>query len=770
MNLVPQYIFLVLLFVLSGCKKDHAVAPAAILPQPVHLQQQAGEFLFSGKSVWLVENDQQAMLVTRFSESFGRVAGFTPEISRQQGNLILKTDGSIAEEGYKLQVTAEKIEITAATNTGFFYGLQSLRQLLPAEFDGAGLQKEVRWSIPCVTVEDSPRFAYRGLMLDVSRYFIPKDRVCKIIDAAAMMKINKLHMHLVDDNGWRLEIKKYPKLTEVGAWRVERDDFFPARALQRKGEPATQGGFYTQQEMREMIAYAAERQIEVIPEIEMPAHTNSSLAAYPELACPVVKGDITVLAGIGGRNAEIIYCAGNEKVFHFLQDIIDEVVDLFPSQYIHLGGDEASKTYWEKCPKCQARMKKEGIPNEEELQSYFMKRMCRYVQQKGKKPMGWDELTNSELPADVIIYGWQGMGNAALKAARQGHEFIMTPARKMYLIRYQGPQWFEPRTYFGNNTLEDVYSYEPIQKEWEPEIIPLLKGVQASLWTEFCTSSEDVEYLIFPRLAALAEVAWSPVQAKNWSGFLGRLDRISESWAQMGITYARSMFNLDHQVEGNGNSLAASISCIRPDVEIRYTEDGSEPTAQSALYGETLMIQETKTIRAATFRNGERMGEILTLPLSWNKAIGKKVTSTPQADRLYVLTNGLRGSDKHSDFEWSGWYNTDFSVTVDLEKEEPISAVTLGTVTNYGMAVHMPASIEVLGSNDNETFFPIARKDNRPEDIFRKGIFVEDHRMQELQAKARYVKVIARNHGTCPADHVRPDQKIWIYFDEIIIE
>ena len=365
------------------------------------------------------------------------------------------------------------------------------------------------WSVPAVTIQDEPRFGFRGLLLDPVRCFIPKENVLRIIDCMAMLKINKLHFHLTDDNGWRIEIKKYPRLTEVGAWRVDRTDVpFHSRRNPKRGEPTPIGGFYTQEDIREIVAYAADRQIEVIPEIDVPAHSNAALAAYPQLACPVVKDFIGVLPGLGGRNSEIIYCAGNDSVFTFLQDIFDEILTLFPSRYIHVGGDEARKTNWEKCPLCQKRMKKQHLTNEEDLQGYFMKRISDYLRKKGREVIGWDELTNSSfLPEESIILGWQGMGTAALKAAEKGHRFIMTPARIMYLIRYQGPQWFEPVTYFGNNTLKDVFDYEPVQKDWKPEYESLLMGIQACMWTEFCNKPEDVDYLLFPRLAALAEVA-----------------------------------------------------------------------------------------------------------------------------------------------------------------------------------------------------------------------------------------------------------------------
>ncbi|MEG1521461.1 MAG: glycoside hydrolase family 20 protein [Bacteroidales bacterium] len=762
---------LILLTVLSGCGKSATEKqPSGIIPAPVKIEYGTGKFVLTKNTVWKVETTGQEAIARQLIGQIEKNSGYALAVSYEKGDILFKTDAALAPEAYTLNVTPATIEITAAGLPGFYYATQSLRQLLPGMIADSSSKEVSGWSIPVMSIADQPRFEYRGLMLDVSRFFIQKETVIKIIDAAAMMKINKLHMHLVDDNGWRLEIKKYPELTEVGAWRVDRKDYFPARKNQQPGESVTNGGFYTQQEMKEIVAYAAARQIEVIPEIEMPAHTNASLAAYPDLACPVAKKPITVLPGIGGKNSEIIYCAGNERVFEFLEDVIDEVTEIFPSEYIHLGGDEASKTHWKACPKCQARMKAERIPNEEELQSYFMKRMCKYVQQKGKKPMGWDELTNSELPDGVTIFGWQGFGNAALKAARQGHPFIMTPARILYLVRYQGPQWFEPRAYFGNNTLKDVYEYEPVQKEWQPEEAALLKGIQASLWTEFCNSSEDVEYMIFPRLAALAEAAWIPASGKDWPGFLSRLDHLTGHWEQMGINYAHSMFNLDHMVLPAEKGLKVAISSIRPDLDIRFTTDGSTPDAQSASYTDTLMIDKSVTLKAATFRNGKQMGQTLTLPLQWNKATGKKVTARPNADRLYALTNGVRGSDKHSDFEWCGWYDTDFSFVVDLGTAQTINEVKLGSVTNHGMAVHIPASIELLASDDNQSFSRIGAKKYNQNDIFAEGIYVSDHHFMDLNAKARYIKIVAKNPGVCPQTHVRPNQKIWVYFDEIIIE
>ena len=619
-----------------------------------------------------------------------------------------------------------------------------------------------------MTVDDAPRFGYRGLMIDVSRYFMPKKDLLQIIEASSMLKINKLHLHLVDDNGWRIEIKKYPRLTQVGAWRVKRDELFPNRRNQERGEEATEGGYYTQDDIREIVRYAAERQIEVIPEIEMPAHTNSSLAAYPQLTCPVEDRFIGVLPGIGGKNSEIVYCAGNDSVFSFLEDVIDEIVELFPSKYIHLGGDEASKVNWARCPLCQARMKAEHIDHIEELQSYFMTRMCDYVRSKGKEVMGWDELTNSTLPEGAIIYGWQGLGKAALKAAEQGHRFVMTPARVLYLIRYQGPQWFEPFTYFGNNTLKDVYQYEPVQQDWKPAYESLLMGVQASMWTEFCNSPADVEYLLFPRLLALADVAWTQKGTKDWPGFLARLDRVLPHLEALGVTCARSMYNIDHRVTPEKKRLRVDLSCIRPDVEIRYTCDGTEPVATSPLYEKPFTVDASTCVRAATFAQGVQMGKTLTLDMQWNLATGKReIANNGSAG---VLTNGVRGSLRHTDSEWVGWYDQDATFVIDLGKKTPVSEVTLGCITNSGMAVHKPAVIRLSVSNDKKNYRPVGEIRYSREEIFENRMAIEDARFDNLGVKARYLKFEVVNPGLCPAGDVREGQKVWMYFDEVMVQ
>lgn len=441
---MTKYILIIcMLFAsISGACADNLTSPpVSIVPRPVQVVPGEGNFTFSARTLFSVENHEQAVIVRNFINLFKRSSGITPQLaigSSEKSHVRFTTDSSL-----KAKPTSWRLlRADTSKSIGYkrlFYALQTIRLLLPSAVEGNRRVENIQWSIPAVTIQDEPRFGYRALMLDAARFFIPKENVLRIIDCMGMLKINTLHFHLTDDNGWRVEIKKYPRLTEVGAWRVNRMDVpFYFRRNAEPGEPTPIGGFYTQEDIKEMVAYAADRQIEVIPEIDMPAHSNAALAAYPQLACPVVNSYIGVIPGLGGGNSGVIYCAGNDSAFTFLQDVLDEVMAIFPSRYIHLGGDEAQKGFWKKCPLCRQRMKKEHLADEEDLQGYFMKRMSDYVRSKGREVIGWDELTNSSfLPEGVIIQGWRGLGAAALKAAEKGHRFIMTPARIMYLIRYQ---------------------------------------------------------------------------------------------------------------------------------------------------------------------------------------------------------------------------------------------------------------------------------------------------------------------------------------------
>lgn len=667
-------------------------------------------------------------------------------------------DASIKTGGYKLTIANGKINIAAATQDGFFNGAESLLQL--AEVG--------RGTIDDCTISDYPRFEYRGLMLDVVRYFMPKQDVLKMIDVAARLKLNKLHLHLCDDNGWRLEIKSQPNLTKVGAWCVHRDEYFPMRENAKEGEPTPDGGFYTQKDMREIVKYAADRNITVIPEIEMPAHSIGALASYPEYTCPVVDHFFGVLPGIGGNEASTIFCAGNEKVYTFLQKILDEVMSIFPSEYIHIGGDEADKTNWRDCPLCNELMKKQGITDYEALQGYFMDRMIKYVNSKGRKAIGWDEVTIGKPKEDITIFGWRGDGSAAVKYAKEtGRRFVMTPAKTLYLIRYQGPQWFEPFTYFGNNTLQDVYEYEAVKDDWSENLKSQLWGIQGSMWTEFCNNSADVEHQVFPRLVALADAAWRQQGTSNWNGFLKKLDKFTPYLERKNINYAKSMYNIDHKVKDG----EVELKCIRPDVEIRYTLDGMEPSNTSAIYVAPLAVDKSKTIKANTFADGKIMGQTLTLKLSVNKATGKTVTSpNHKSGMLYTLTNGLRGSERNSDFEWAGWHNGTADFVVDLGEKTHINSISLGALAHSGLCIAAPKTVYVYVSDDNYTYNLIKTINVDEKDVFAKSATILNLTCDNLDINAQFVKFVAINPGAVPLGFPRETAATWMYFDEITIK
>lgn len=734
-----------------------------VVPCPAKSNVLEGSFTLQDGAVVSFEDETQQEIVKNFLSEYAAFSGLklTMACKADGAAIRLVTDSAFPKEGYSLVVSNEGITIKASDRNGFFYALQTLR------LSHSSLHPD---KVPFMEIVDKPRFSYRGMMLDVARYFMQKQDVMRIIDCMSVLKMNKLHFHLTDDNGWRLEIKKYPRLTEVGAWRVNRRlQPFSDRRNPEPGEPTPIGGYYTQEDMKEIIAYAAARCVEIIPEIDMPAHSNAALAAYPGLACPTVDKFIGVLPGLGGENADIIYCAGNEEVFSFLEGVIDEVAALFPSQYIHLGGDEAWKTHWKKCPKCAARMKADGITHVEELQGYFMNRMSRYVQKKGKTVMGWDELTNSTIPEGAIIYGWQGMGNAALKAAEKGHQFIMTPARLLYLIRYQGPQWFEPLTYFGNNTLKDIYMYEPVQSGWKEGYEDLLMGIQGSMWTEFCSSTSDVTYQIFPRLAAVADVAWRQKGQSNWSEFIKGLDRYLSFLDSKGIIYSEAMYNIQHKSIVENGALRIQLECERPDVEIRYTTDGMEPDACSLIYESPLLEKGGTVLKCATFKAGCKMGKTLTLDINWNLATGKKVLSSNPSDQL--VTNGIRGSLKQSDFEWTdSFLKEGTSFVIDLGENKMLTNVVVGCLTNYAMGVHKPASLLIEFSTDGKIYTEVSERSFSKNEIFKEGNYIEDiafplTRMYE----ARYIRIKATNAGINPPNHLRPGQQSRYRFDEIMV-
>lgn len=492
----------------------------SIIPEPVKLEQSEGSFELGPKTAIVAETEIRD-LASQLGQMLSPALGYTLAVKTDADavsnciQLKRRTDlASLGSEGYRLTVTKQKVLIEASEKAGLFYGLQTLRQLLPTEIFSQKAVDGIQWQLPCVTIEDTPRFQWRGMHLDVCRYFMPTDFVKKYIDLLALHKMNTFHWHLTEDQGWRIEIKKYPKLTELGAWRKET--VVGRNSGQYDGKP--HGGFYTQDEVREIVDYAKQRYITVVPEIEMPGHSLGALAAYPELSC--TGGPFEVMKRWGVFSD--VYCAGNDQVFVFLEDVLSEVLALFPSEYIHIGGDECPKDRWKNCPKCQARIKAEGLKDEHELQSWFITRMEKYLNDHGRRLIGWDEILEGGLAPDATVMSWRGEAGG-IAAAQSGHDVVMAPNGYMYFDYYQADPQNEPLGIGGFVPLERVYSYNPVPDVLAKDQQKHVLGVQAQIWTEYIPTPDHAEYMAYPRGAALAEVAWTPLARKDYGDFYQRL-------------------------------------------------------------------------------------------------------------------------------------------------------------------------------------------------------------------------------------------------------
>jgi hexosaminidase len=500
-----------------------------IIPQPLNISMSSGTFTLTPDAAILASAESTTIaeyLAQRFSAATGFALITKPldQGAQTPNALILQTIADrpeLGEEGYELSVKPDRVLITAYKPAGVFYACQTLLQLLPAEIESKAPVQGMTWTIPQVEIQDKPRFSWRGMHLDVCRHFMPTEFVKKYIDLLAAYKLNVFHWHLTEDQGWRIEIKQYPQLTDIGAWRVENGERY--------------GGYYTQAEIRDVVEYARQRYITVVPEIEMPGHALAALAAYPELSC--TGGPFTVATTWG--IFEDVYCAGNEHTFEFLENVLAEVIDLFPSQYVHIGGDECPKSRWKTCPKCQARIAAEGLQNEEELQSYVIRRIEQFLLAQNRRLIGWDEILEGGLAPEATVMSWRGT-EGGIVAAQLGHDVVMSPQSHCYFDHYQFENHDqEPKAIGGYTPLEKVYAYEPIPSELTAEQAQHVLGAQANMWTEYMPTPEHVEYMLLPRLCALAEVVWSAQEQRNLKDFLGRVTAHYARFETMGVKYRR---------------------------------------------------------------------------------------------------------------------------------------------------------------------------------------------------------------------------------------
>ena len=548
MNKITSLLNLVFLasFLLGGCsgspeqKAAENVYP--IIPKPVKLVKKSGQFTFSDKTrvLYYPDNKELRDIGDFFTGLLKHSGGFSMEVApagkpavvKYAVLLVVDTTLKMNPEGYRLTITPKTVEIKAKEPRGVFYGIQTIRQLLPPQVESVTVVNNTVFSVPCAEIQDQPRFPYRGLHLDVGRHFFPKDFIIRYLDMMALYKYNTFHWHLTEDQGWRIEIKKYPKLTEVGCCRKET----LVGHWGGKKKPVYDGkkycGYYTQDDIKEVVAHAKKLYITVIPEIEMPGHSLAALASYPYLGCTGGPYEVATHWGV----FKDIYCAGNDSTFKFLEDVLTEVMQLFPSKYIHIGGDEAPKDRWKKCPKCQARIKAEGLKDENELQSYFISRIEKFLNAHGRNIIGWDEILEGGLAPNATVMSWRGI-KGGIAAARMHHNVIMTPGSYCYFDHYQGDPKKEPLAIGGFLPLSKVYSYEPVPKELTPDEQKYILGAQGNVWTEYIATPDYVEYMVYPRACALSEVDWTPASEKNYDDFLQRLKVNLKHLKVLGVNY-----------------------------------------------------------------------------------------------------------------------------------------------------------------------------------------------------------------------------------------
>ena len=750
----------------------------AIVPYPNHLETGRGTYRVTDRPVTCDSrtDERTQRAVVGFAARLATVTGGTNPVTvadeMPASGIRFVTDESLPAEGYELNVDGEGIEVRASQFPGFLYALQSLEQLLPAAVYGTEPAPDAAWEVPCVKIADAPRFAYRGMHLDVARHFFSVDEVKRYIDVMAIHKLNTLHWHLTDDQGWRIEIKRYPELTAVGSIRK-------ATVVRKEwgtydGTPY--GGFYTQDEIRDVVKYAADRGVTVIPEIDLPGHMLAALTAYPELGCTGGPYEVWGRWGV----ADDVLCPGREKTFEFLEGVLTEVMELFPSEYIHIGGDECPKVRWEKCPRCQAKIRQLGLKDDGEhtaehyLQSYVTDRIGKFLAQHGRRIIGWDEILEGRAPSDAVVMSWRG-SEGGIAAAKLGHDVIMTPNSHFYFDYYQSLDTdAEPFGIGGYIPMEQVYSYDPAFPELTPEQQRHILGVQANLWTEYVLSDEHLEYMLLPRLAALSEVQWCLPETKDWNRFIGsfRMDKI---YSQLGYEFAKHIFGVtaSYAVDPEKGGVVMTLT-TQGGAPIRYTLDGSDPTASSPLYKAPVTIGESCTFKAAALREGMQT-PVYTRKFDFNKATGRRIAlnAAPTLKYTYggasLLVDGYRGGPVYSNGAWIGFLNEPLDVTIDMQGAKPYSAVTVESLVEKGEWVFPPSSVGVYLSDDGREFTEAALM-SVPQETAGSPDGVKPFKVLFPETSARYLRVVARTVDPIPAWHGAAGQKAHMFVDEIIVE
>ena len=768
----------VALAVLSCAEAERQDRLSALVPYPNEVQ--AGEGVFNAKGAAVTYDaslDEATVNVIRsFAEKLSVVSGTENSVAEgaAENGFVFVYNAEVPSEAYTLDVTPEVVRVDASGLRGFNYAVQTIKQLLPVEIFGNVPAPKAAWTIQAASIKDAPRFSYRGLHLDEGRHFFGVEQVKRYLDVMEVHKLNKFHWHLTEDQGWRIEIKKYPRLTEVGS--IRKGTCIKKDFANHDGVPYGEGMWYTQEQIREIVAYAASKGIDVVPEIDLPGHMLGALAAYPELGCTGGPYDVWTRWGV----SEDVLCAGNEKVYEFLEDVLTEVCDLFPYEYIHVGGDECPKVRWESCPKCQAKIKalglkdKDGQKAEHYLQSYVISRMEKFLNAKGRKLIGWDEILEGGIAPNATIMSWRGEAGG-IEATRQGHDAIMTPNTYFYLDYYQSMDVDnEPFGIGGYLPVEKCYSYEPHAAGMTDEQKAHVIGVQANMWTEYVADVDHLFYMVLPRLAALAEVQWCNPETKNWDRFYAAADAYCGIYETMGYNYAQHIFNVKGEVAPDVENNAVVVTLQTPgDSPIYYTLNGKTPGKGSKLYTGPITITETCEFKAVSPRKGAE-SSVFYRKFDFHKASGKNVTySRPPHNRYSVgapasFVDGVRGPKMFKSAEWCAWHGAPVDIVVDMAETAPYSSLTVGMISDKPSYIFFPEKLAVAVSEDGETYTEVA--------VGEYGVEAKDapDMLKEFtlsfpETSARYIKLTASPVQSIPEWHYAAGRKTYVFIDEIIV-
>ena len=757
----------------SGCEQKVLDADFQIIPLPkeISLSGSAPFSLTENTVIFYAEKDslrrEAEFLAEYLSDLMREKFVIKPMVQKSAAGVYLMVDTVACPrpESYQISVNSEKIVLRGGDAAGVFYGIQTLRKSMPA-----GEKADVV-NFPAGKVADFPQFAYRGMHLDVSRHFIALDSVKRYIDMLAMHNINKFHLHLTDDQGWRMEIKKYPELTKVGAWRsgtvVGRNT--------NQYDDIRHGGFYTQEELRGLVAYAADRHITIIPEIDLPGHTQSVLAAYPDLGCTGGPYEVWRRWGV----TDEVLCAGNDTAMRLLEDVLGEVMDVFPSDIIHIGGDECPKARWRECPKCQARIHLLGLHDdgkftaEDHLQSYVMNRMEKVVRARGRRIIGWDEILEGSVSPSAMIMSWRGV-SGGVSAANKGHDVVMAPGDYLYFSQGQSltPEE-EPVAADGYLPVERVYSFLPLPNELKENRKQHVIGVQGCMWGEYIHSFKDVEYNALPRMAALSEIQWCKPQQRDYQDFVKRCFRMAKLYDVYDYNYAHHIFDLQAEITPDYEKGCITVTLSKHgEGEIRYTTDGRNPK-KGTVYTNPVEIRENTDFRAILIRPDGGTSEYKT-SFQFSKSSMKPVSlkEPPHENYAYegapTLIDGLHGSQNYRTGRWIGFWGVPLDATIDLQAPTEIRKVSFHSILNINDWIYNPASFTVLVSDDGKKFRKVA-KEEYPLADWDQVNGIEEFSLAFEPVTARYLQVVITGHQL-PEGHTGFGHPAWLFVDEIEVE